>query len=245
MSLITTTPQLNPTVIDKNPTQVIVSQPVGIDADFFPSGRQIMKQHTALHVENMDFGKVATMEKFLNKFDWTLEDTGEWFKYEITIGNLEELMTEIPKDFIWRDFGDVEFTLRTTLNAYVAGLSVLYYDPSPSDDYWSIMFDVDLTTEYRVMFPGIRFQPTSTSQITWHLPFSNPFRMYPKMSTTTDPELNVYQNYIRNYPMGRIVAFPIVPLTTGMTSITRCPFALRAKMINFEVGGTNYATTTA
>jgi len=243
MSLLSTTPQLNPTVIENNPTQVLYSTPVETLQILNPGGQLIMKQHNAMHVENMTFEKVAEVEKFLAKIDWTVGDVGEFLKYEFTIEQLDNIITEMPQSFYWRDFGEVEFRLKTTLNAFVAGLAVLYYDPAPSDDYWSVMFDVSITNQHRVLFQNILFEPVKASQIAWTLPFSNPFRLYPNKVSGGDYNVTYTADYIRRYSMGRIIAYPIVPLVTG-TDITRVPFALRAKMKGLRVGGANFANTT-
>lgn len=241
MSQISTTPQLNPTVIENNPTQVLMEQPAGVVADYFPTGEPVMKGHNAIHVQNMDFKKVATMEKFLKRVDWTIDSTADWFKYEFTIGNLDNLITDMASSFQWRDFGTVHFRLITTLNAFVAGLTVLYYDPSPDEKYWVKLYGITPNAQTKVLFPNVKFEPTKSQAVTWTLPFSNPFRMYPKSTDSVDPNINIMHQWIRDYPMGRITAFPLVPLITGTTGITRCPFALRAKMEGLRVAGTDYA----
>lgn len=241
MSLISTTPEFNPTVVNKNPTQVLQEEQIGIKADLFPNGQNIMKLHNAMHVENMDFTKIAAMEKFVSKEQWVLGNTADWFRYEFTIGKLDNLITDMPKDFLWRDFNNVEFKLYTTLNAYVAGFTVLYYDCAPTSDYWSVMYGISLDDYYKVQFPCVMYEPTKSTSITWNLPIANPFRMYSKHVATTDLVVNLLHEYIRDYPMGRFMAFPLVPLLTGATLITRVPFAFRGKITDLTVAGTDYA----
>lgn len=242
MSLISTTPQFNPTEIDKNPTQVLITQPIGTCADFYPDGRNIMKKNSSIHVENLSFSKVAEIEKFLEAVIWQVDSTDNWLKLEFSIENLEVIVTDFAKDFKWRDFSLVQFNMKTTLNAYVAGLTLFVYDPAPTDDYWSVMFDVDINNPYYMaQFPNVQYEPTKSTQISWYLPIANPFRMYPSASTTENPFVNAPHKYIREYSMGRLYAYPLVPLKTGSTGITNAPFTLRAKMMGLHVAGTDYA----
>jgi hypothetical protein len=243
MSLISTTPEFNPTVVNTNPTQVLEGQPDGIRADLFPDGKNIMKLHNAMHMENMDFGKIAAMEKFISKQEWKVSQTGPWFTYEFSIKALDDLLTKIPKDFLWRDFNNVEFTLHTTLNAYVAGFSALYYDPAPADGYWNLIYGISISDYYRVMFPCVMYQPTKATSVSWTLPLANPFRMYSKEVATLDTTVNLLHRYIRQYSMGRFIAYPIVPLMTGASTITRVPFAFRGRIADLSVTGTDYAST--
>jgi len=144
---------------------------------------------------------------------------------------------------LWRDFNNVEFKLYTTLNAFVAGFTVLYYDCSPANDFWDQMYGVNLTDYHKVLFPCVHYQPTKATSIIWNLPMANPFRMYSKNVSTVDINITLLHAYIRNYSMGRFRALPLVPLKTGATSITRVPFALRGKITDLVVSGTDYANT--
>jgi len=236
MSFLTTTPQLNPTVLNKNKTQLLESKELGVMHVFSPNIEEVLGCKDAC-IDNLTFEEFASMEKQIGTYEWKVMDSTDWLVYEINLKNLKTLLTDQIQNFGYISFSQIRFTLKTTLNAAQKGHTYLFYDPSPTSDFYLSMYGINWNVYNAALMDKIPIQPMTAQDISMILPFPMPFKFFPMSETVL---ISTLKKYIDEYGMGRLIAKVVVPLENkiGLSSII---YNLRGQILDLKVLATNYA----
>jgi hypothetical protein len=127
---------------------------------------------------------------------------------------------------------DIEVNAKPTNNSMFQGLYRLYFDAAPSTEYYS-WYGNGINTANSFQLPGINITGNSADVQKIYIPKLYPFNYFYQTFTGTPSEVN----YMRDYPMGRLVARVISPLATTGT-ITTMPTMLTMALPNFTYGAT-------
>jgi hypothetical protein len=238
MSMIETTPQLNPTEMTVQSTQRLEHRTTTIDKTFGLGLSSVYNKQDMKNVPNLNFSSIAAMEKFVTKIEWPINTNSEYFTLEFTMSEMvDSLSTDYVKDFTFLTFDNITYLIKSSLNSYVQGISLCVYDPTPYSNFYKDFYDVTLDSSLAVLMDHFKFSPNRVDTFQVQVPWNYPFRYYKENRELTP---NPVTNYLHNYNLGRLRFIPLTPLTTSQKSIVKLQYTLRGKINNLQVLGTEY-----
>jgi len=232
MSQLQTAPELNPTVIEKHPTQEFYVKPLQCLKEF-ANDHSAFKKFSGFEVQTLGPTEFSAMEKDFTTLEWKTTSNSDWATINLTPRLISPLFSNFQSNFQFFQFDSLKFMLRTTLNAYMQGLTIFAYDPSPSADFYSTFFQINPILErWITQFPYFTIEPNKDTTYSFNLPQSYPFRFYATGSIGNS-------NWLFDYPLGRYRAVALSNLKTKATEQS-VSFILRAYAENATFAATNY-----
>jgi len=247
MSQLETTPELNPTRIESHPTQeMLVKEPmIVVDFRTTPS-ESIRHESSAFSIEQLDWVKIASKNKYIETFTWTVGSTVPWMEKEFTIADILPLIPIGLKYNSYANFNTVLISIKPTNNAYFAGLSALCWDNAPSLNYYD-KYNINLTNARKFQFQKIMISPKDSGEINFLIPLNFPFEFIKIVQTgTTYPylgRLNAMAAYMNRYVLGRVRTAVLSVLATTST-LTSLQFTMSGQVLDLQTAGLNINSDT-
>jgi hypothetical protein len=232
MSQLQTAPELNPTVIETHSTQQFYVKPLQCLKEF-ADDKNAFKKFSGFQVQTLGPSEFSSMEKDFINFTWSTSASQYWAVVELTPEKISPLFSNFRTNFQFFQFDSLQFRLRTTLSAFMQGITIFAYDPSPTSSFYSIFFNINPTEDrWITQLPYFTIEPNKDTTYGFNLPQTYPFRFYP-----TGPIGG--NSWLYTYPLGR---FRLVALSKLVTKATEqsVSFILRAFAVNPTFAATNY-----
>lgn len=235
MSQTETNPNFNPTTTVTLPKQQQqIMEPKVID---FTQQMHGQDNNLKLNCQQIDWIKLASKNKFIDKAVWNIDDDNSWYRKEIDPGFLKSLM-QIGRDYqTFYSFDKVMISLQPTHQAFFQGNTKFAFDPSPSPSYYSDVLGYTLTLESFYQFQTVDFSPKSTQSYNFLFPMNMPFAF---LQLPSDAQFNGNtETYLDNYNMGRLRSAVFSTLTTKGTA-TSISYHVSGQIINLKTEGMFY-----
>lgn len=188
------------------PNTLIISEPI-IDHNLLShSDDPIKLQEPIFEINALSILKYPQKEKLLKQMKWTVGTTFSTY-IELTPSTYFANNPLAGTHVFWKF--DNQFNIKIMTNSYNQGLGMVYFDPSPTIDYYTSVLGRTVTTADYFQFSNFLFTLMDTEAIKFKVPTVYPFNYF----TQKIP-------YLNSYPLGRIKFIEIVPFKTNSPSTT-------------------------
>lgn len=231
MSQLETNPLVNPTIVNRNPNQIIETLPA-VQIHDFSLYNPFMRHTSAFGIPQTTWTAIAATEKYYQSFTWKIGDTGKLFDLEITWGNLKKLMPIGLSFNSYVNFDTIIFNIKKTDNAFYQGNLVIAFDPSPKVDFYKTFYKQELSLAEIWQFQKVFLNPKTSGDIILSIPINFPFEFF-KNGTSTRLE-----EYMDDYSFGRLTFYVMEGLETQAPT-TQLSYPIRAQLLNASTSGLN------
>jgi hypothetical protein len=238
MAQLKTAPEINPTVVQHLPNQMLlVKQPRNI-VDF--SYTSIFSKISNINevVQRLDWYSLSAKNKHISTVRWPLTNTNNWGNFLINNSFIYSLIPLGMENNSYSKFSVVLLTVRPTNNSMLAGLSLLNYFNFPALNFTQLLYNqTPNNPQFMYQYPHYEITPADTEEILIIIPLNFPFS-FTKLnaSSASGTPLRTLSEYHNNYVHGFINITPVVPLTTK-TALTGLDFNVSGQIVDLSLFG--------
>jgi hypothetical protein len=192
-------------------------------------------------MNQLDWVKLAQKNKYLGTYRWTTTSNAEWMNFVLSLSTVERLIP-IGKDFnSFMNFSHLMFSLKPTTNAMMAGLTKIFFDNSPRDDFLNLTYGIDFsnnTNLHRIyQYPGEAYiSPNNSNEINFLIPLNFPFLKFKWGAVVAGNSDAAMSRYHREYVFGILKTAVISQLVTK-TSLTEITYTLSGQFLDLSTSG--------
>ena len=189
--------------------------------------------------DQMDWNKIALKNKFLIAPLWTINDLNSWFTQEINPELVFKFLQVSRNVQTFFKYDALLISVQPTIHGFFQGLTKFAYDPAPAADYYSRILGIDISDASYTQFKTFDMTPKTRDRRDMIIPMLTPFAFITRKPTGLDIGNSYTENYLHNYPMGRIRTRVYSQLTTKGTNVS-VQMHFSAQVINLKTDGMNY-----
>lgn len=145
MSQVESNPLVANTIeIKKQNQQIEITEPISM-LSITPD--KYIRSSMPFDTQQITFPGVASMFKYDENFVWSINDlpNTKIYTLELTLQNLLRFAPLGTGQQVLVNMKSITLMLENTFNPFYQGSLLIYYDPSPSDEYYDIVFDAPET----------------------------------------------------------------------------------------------------
>lgn len=229
MSQIETNPLVNPTIVTRNPNQIIETLPAVQISDFSiynPFNRHV----SSFAIPQTNWISIAATEKYYDSLVWNVGSTGSIKTLELNWTNLKKLMPIGPDFNSFANLDTILFNIKKTDNPFYQGVMVIAFDPSPSPTYYKDFFNTTVILNHIWQLQKVFLNPKTSGDILLQIPINLPFEFL-KIGS-----VDLLEGYLADYSFGRLIFYVQDPLNT-MSPTTSLSYPIRAQLLNAATSG--------
>lgn len=243
MSLLSTAPETNPTVMEVHSSQVMkVKDAVEIIDFTFDDISQIVDTKT-FQLEQQDWFKLAAKNKFVSVHNWPINTISNWLNISIDRLFVDKLIPVGRTFNSFNKFTRILISIKPTSNSLMQGLSAISFLPIPRAAYLADLFNYSISNQPERIFqvPGKKFiSPNNSNELNFLIPVNFPFEFFRWDPGSLALSPASYQDdYISGYPFGSLHIDTVVPLTTK-TPLTHLVYTVSASVVDLQTAGLNF-----
>lgn len=241
MSQIATAPETNPTEVVNSFHQVLNVKPSVEIIDFGADDMSDMPIRNSFVMSQPDWVKLASKNKYIEKFTWNLTDTGIIWSKDWTYDTLAPLIPSGIIENSYVKFSKVLISIKPTNNAFLKGMTYISCYNGPP--LYSSVTGTAVTTDNRVFYQlkHAPLSPQSSNEINFMLPINYPFEMFktPILTVSTTNYSDKLAQYTRSYPLCSTYARVFDQLSTT-SAVTSLDFTVSGQILDLELNGVRY-----
>lgn len=242
MSLLSTAPETNPTILETHPTQVMRVKPSVEIIDFTFDDISTVVDTKTFQIEQLDWLKLSQKNKFIQFYTWPIDVSTTWMTIDFNRAFIDQLMPVGQAFNSFSKFTKVLISIKPTSNSLMQGLSVISYQPVPVGNFLNVAYNYNLTANPERIFqiPGKKFvSPNNSNELNFLVPINFPFEFFRWSAGSGGTPSDFQENYIGSYQFGTLTIQNLIPLTTK-SALTGLVYSVSAQVIDLQTAGLNF-----
>jgi hypothetical protein len=238
MSQLETNPLQNPTEQLNLPKQILNIKPT-LGLINFIQDYSFHSKATEIKFDQMDWVKISAKNKYFASPFWTINTTTSWFTQEIDpsfIFKFAQISRTYQTFFV---YDALLISLQPTIHPFFQGLTKFAFDPAPTEDYYTRILGVTIDDAAFAQFMTFDLTPKTRDRKDMLIPMLTPFAYITRQPLGLDDGNIDAENYLYNYPMGRIRTRVYSQLETKGTNVA-VQMHFSGQIINLKTEGMNY-----
>lgn len=238
MAQLNTAPEINPTILDKLPNQLMLVKSPALETTFILDDVKKEQDTKTFTIPQMDYVKLSFKNRVVANVPWNLTSVNLISQIPVDLAFVQSLLP-IGRDFnSFVNFNTVRFSIKPTSTANMQGLMLVGWNNSAADSLVKGRTP-PINIAYMWQLPNKFFiSPNTSDEYNFDIPLNFPFNFF-KWGVNSPGFSGSNHRYMNQYRFGILYFYVVVPLATK-TSLTGLNYSVSAQLVDTQISGLKF-----